>query len=71
MTGNVESLDKLGRANPSIWSKYATANLTIKVLRDRAPSRLFHHLLETFTEKRAPEVIKFYDKSKKGLVPKQ
>ncbi len=56
----------------TIWSKYATANLTIKMLRDQAPVRLLDHLRETiYFERRSSNVIKFYDNSRKKSVNKQ
>lgn len=61
-------LDLLGRARPSLWAKYSTANFTIKVLRDRQPARLHDHIISTlFHERRFPDVYKFYDKSKKKI----
>jgi hypothetical protein len=49
-------LDKLGRAKPSLWGKYATASLAIKALRDNVPTRIVNHLNQTlYTERRYPE----------------
>jgi hypothetical protein len=59
-----KELDLLGRVKPSVWSKYATSNLVIKALRDKVPVRLVSHLEKTrFCERRAPDLIKFYDGS--------
>jgi hypothetical protein len=59
-----KELDLLGRAKPMLWARYATANIVIKILRDRAPMLLLDHLeLTKYSERRTPEVIKFYDKS--------
>ncbi len=58
-------LDLKGRARPELWSKYSTANLTIKIRRDKEPRRLHAHLRETiFYERRKENVIHFYGSSK-------
>jgi hypothetical protein len=60
-----ETLDKLGRMRPTIWTKYATANTVIKILRDRQPKRLYGHLHQTlYHERRQQLVMKFFDKSR-------
>ena len=57
-------LDKIGRARPGTWAKYATANLVIKVLRDGVPSRVKDHLVDTlYGERRRKNLLKFYDGS--------
>ncbi|NBR26721.1 MAG: hypothetical protein EBU08_23690, partial [Micrococcales bacterium] len=57
-------LDTIGRARPTLWGKYSTANLVLKVLRDAVPRRLSIHLETTrYNEKRKPDVVKFYDAS--------
>ncbi len=62
------SLDQIGRAKPSVWAKYATANLAIKILRDHVPTRLYRHLNETlYYERRSANIIKFYDSSSKRV----
>jgi hypothetical protein len=62
------TLDNLGRARPTIWAKYATANMTIKVLRDERPKRIHNHLRNTlYYERRSKNVMKFYDISRKRI----
>lgn len=57
-------LDQIGRARPSLWSKYSTANLVIKVLRDKEPRRIFDHVSQTLYYKRRQEgVLHFFDAS--------
>jgi hypothetical protein len=61
-------LDNLGRVRPTTWAKYATASTVIKILRDREPRRLFHHLQQTlYYERRQYNIIKFFDDSKYRL----
>jgi hypothetical protein len=58
-------LDKLGRAKPSLWGKYAVANCVIKIIRDQAPTRLRWHIEQTmYSERRHPNIVKFYDNSR-------
>ncbi len=60
-----EDLDKIGRARPTTWAKYATASFTVKILRDTLPRRLHDHLRGTlYYERRQDGVLKFYDNSK-------
>ena len=59
-----EELDKIGRARPTTWSKYATSSTVVKVLRDQQPSRLFKHLSKTlYYTRREENRIKFFDAS--------
>jgi hypothetical protein len=61
-------LDEVGRARPTTWSKYSTASTAIKILRDKVPVRLHRHLKDTlYYERRASNVIKFFDKSSKRV----
>jgi len=58
-------LDRIGRARPSLWGKYATGNLVIKILRDTVPTDLNNALHRTlFTERRKPLRARFFDSSK-------
>jgi hypothetical protein len=60
--------DRLGHARPSIWAKYATASTSIKIRRDKVPVRLHRHLNDTiYYERMAPNVIRFFDSSKKRI----
>jgi len=62
------TLDDIGCARPTIWAKYATSNLTIKLLRDKKPVRIYNHLINTlYYERRSKGVIKFYDNSRKRV----
>ena len=56
-------LDELGRVRPSIWAKYATASLVIKILRDKRPGRLYCHLLDTCYKEERSGRLKFFDSS--------
>jgi hypothetical protein len=61
-------LDKVGRARPTTWAKYSSASTAIKILRDKCPVRLHQHLTNTlYYERRASNVVKFYDNSKKRV----
>ncbi len=65
-----QTLDEIGRATPTQWMHYATANLVIKIIRDENPIRLCQHLKKTlFYTRREEAVMKFYDASsnKKGF----
>jgi len=54
-------LDSIGRARPSLWGKYATGNLVIKVLKNSLPLDLNNALHRTlFTERRRPQRAKFF-----------
>ncbi len=56
------------RATPNEWSKYTTASLAMKVVRDKCPQRLHDLLMETFyTERRTRGNVLFYDKSRSLL----
>jgi hypothetical protein len=60
-----DELDKIGRARPSLWGKYATISMVIKTLRDEQPKRINDHLLSTlYYERRREGFLKFYDKSR-------
>jgi len=60
-----EVLDDLGRVRPSTWAKYSSANLAIKILRDREPVRLHTHLnAMLYYERRSRNVPKFFDGSR-------
>jgi len=61
-------LDSIGRARPSLWGKYATGNLVIKVLKNSLPLDLSNALHRTlFVERRRPHRAKFFDASKSKL----
>ncbi len=61
-------LDKMGRACPSVWAKYATASFTIKAIRDGVPTRLNNHINQTLNyERRFPKMLRFYDSSRKRV----
>ena len=58
-------MDKIGRARPTTWAKYATASFTVKILRDTLPRRLHDHLRgPLYYERRQDGILKFYDNSK-------
>jgi len=58
-------LDMIGRARPSLWGKYATGNLVIKILRNTVPTDLNNALHRTlFTERRKPLRARFFDASR-------
>jgi len=60
-----EDLDKIGRAKPSLWAKYSTANLVLKVMKSRQPQTLHGSLVETaYATRRNPDKIVFYDASR-------
>jgi len=61
-------LNTLGRARPSLWSKYSCSNIVIKILRDRVPPRLHRHILSTmYHERRRQDAYKFYDASNRRI----
>jgi len=58
-------LDKIGRAKPSLWAKYATSNLVLKVMKNRTPSTLHSALVKTsYATRRNPDKLLFYDASR-------
>jgi len=58
-------LDKLGRAKPSLWGKYATGNLVIKTIKKENPSYLYEKLCKTwYSTRRKPGKMLFFDGSK-------
>jgi hypothetical protein len=69
---NREKLDILcSRAPPKQWSKYSTATLVMKIVRDKRPITLFASLSETiYIERRNEFRAKFYDNSK-GKIGRQ
>ncbi len=59
------------RAPPLEWSRYATANVVMKTLRNKEPQILHSIITETlYTERRKPLNGKFYDNSH-GKIGKQ
>jgi len=58
-------LDKIGRSKPSLWAKYATANLVLKVMENRTPSTRHSPFVKTFyATRRNPDKLLFYDDSR-------
>jgi len=58
-------LDKLGRTRPLTWTKYQTASLVMKIVRNDFPRRLKENLLSNaYIERRKPGRLKFYDNSR-------
>jgi len=48
-------LDKIGRAKPSLWAKYSTANLVLKVMKTRLPQTLHASLVNnSYATRRNP-----------------
>jgi len=61
-------LDKLGRAKPSLWGKYATGNLVLKTIKKEYPAYLYGKLCNTqYSTRRNPGKLLFYDGSKTRL----
>ena len=60
-----EELDRLGRARPTLWSKYSTSSLVIKIMQDKAPENLYEQLkANSFMEKRKQGLLRFFDTSR-------
>jgi hypothetical protein len=58
-------LDKLGRARPETWMKFASVSLTAQILRDHKPTRLFDYPMKTlYYERRYNDRPEFFDASK-------
>lgn len=60
-----EITNRCMRASPNEWSRYTTASVTMKVIRDKLPQRL-HELLQStyYSERRNVAKGLFYDSSK-------
>jgi len=69
---NREKLDVLWqRASPKQWSKYAMASIVIKTITNQEPQGVYNLIKETlYTERRFPEVAKFYNNAK-GKIGRQ
>jgi len=60
-----EDLDKIGRAKPSLWAKYSTANLVLKVMKTQLPQTLHASLVNnSYATRRNPDKLLFYDASR-------
>ncbi len=63
-----EKLDEIGRARPSVWGKYATPSITIKMLCNKIPVRLHKHIINTmYTTRRNHGVQLLFDDSKRKI----
>jgi len=61
-------LDTLGRARPTTWSQYLMTSSAIKAIKRKAPTFLARESIQNmFTERRRPEVPKFFDNSKRKI----
>jgi len=58
MTGK-RGLDKIRRANPSLWAKYVTAYLVLKVDESRTPSTLHSAFVKAFYATRRAQITYF------------
>jgi len=53
------SLDKIGRAKPSVWAKYSVSSIVIKIMTTEQPKHLFDSLKEnSYHERRHPNRLK-------------
>jgi len=67
-TNRRSELDTLGRARPSVWTKYLTASRVIKTANLGLPVRLSAYLNEnSYVERRRPGRIKYFDNSRSKI----
>ncbi len=64
MTEETGHLDKIGSAGPTNWSKYATANITTKTLKNHLNGTIHY-------EHKATNIIKFFENLRTGQESKQ
>ena len=54
------TLDKIGRAAPSVWSQYVTASTVMNCVNQCKPERLYNLILsQSYKESRRPGILKF------------